>query len=234
MDISWTIDQLQELRDAYDAVDPLSSSFWEKVAANVDSKDEEECREKWFSIMYPDEKDRGMKLNLPISSCQLYNEKLANGLDDDDIFHSTPMRALNNDVLSMENANLDSQFPFEFDAIISSPSHIYSSSRRRSSGSFSPLKPDIGLVKVGYKGYITKLARNRRGISVFNRTRRKKGIRRSKTHQTTHHVSIEERNIQMDALLSPGGTIKVDAPTESDLEDLIIRSDEELSECENY
>jgi hypothetical protein len=91
--------------------------------------------------------------------------------------------------------------------------------------------------RTGYKGYIKGLAKIRRR----NGGKRRGGggganatLTPAIKDKSGRNVSakIGAGDVQMNGVLTPGGTIQVRAPTDSDLEDLVIRPGEEYSDDE--
>ena len=235
IDNDWTKEQIFCLQNAYEAVRPTSTTFWDDIASIMNDKNADECREKWFSLMNLVEEPFATNNNssvlqkkMPIKDC--------GSSDNDDIFLSTPFRHGLKSMSSNDSTNetigayVGNNLSLEFDAIISSPAMNHLQNRRRSSEGFSPLKTPPTLLKAGYKGYIMKFARSRRGLNALNQ--RKKKVKRKKKI-VSHYVSVDKGDVHMNAMISPGGTLKVIAPTDSDLEDIILDSEEEDSfdEC---
>ena len=88
IDDDWSTEQLEQLRNAQEDVDPTSTSYWMDVASFVPGKSASECQTKWFSMTKspaPKTKNNGREI-VP------YHLQTTNDDDEDDIFQSTPMR----------------------------------------------------------------------------------------------------------------------------------------------
>ena len=239
----WTKEQLNCLKGAYCTAKPTSNTFWEDIAASVDEKSAFECRDKWFSLVNTTDES----LVPSKTSCHTNNSTRhhTENHEDDDIFRSTPFRLGSGSIASVlpssqRKGNIGDlrNLSFEFDAIISSPILNGQQNARRTSGGFSPLKTPPTLLKAGYKGYIMKFVRGRRGVTALPQ-RMKKGKKKATKKTASHYVSVDKGDVHMNAMISPGGTVRVVVPTDSDLEDIILdsedddESDDEKSEVTN-
>uniref|UniRef100_A0A7S2NSH4 Myb-like domain-containing protein n=1 Tax=Leptocylindrus danicus TaxID=163516 RepID=A0A7S2NSH4_9STRA len=246
---SWTKDQLKCLARAYAAASPTDHHFWRSVGLAVPEKSADECRERWFSTYQYEKRSRRQEksTNLPMQptkSSALENAHILSAPwqdhDEDDIFQSTPFKETKRPSTAYTSGNEElssdksyhQELPFEFDAITASPANDLATARRcRSSFSFSPVLRNPSLVKVGYKGYIKNLSKGR---TVHNRKLKSKyKTKCNGGRDDSVHASVGAGDICLNAHLSPGGTVRVDTPTESDLEDMILRPGEEFSDCED-
>ena len=255
---TWSSEQVQALRKAYHAVEPTSFCFWEDVASGLDDgKTAEQCRDKWFSLVQTPKvrakKKGGRNSN---GGGQRSGRKTPAALrkDVDDLFQSTPYRRVNvnidedgddsgNSCDESEGfiGDDDVMLPCEFGSPIShSPSKMINQAAaeadedgdRDNGHDISPIH-----FRTGYKGYIKGLAKIRRR----NGGKRRGGggdanatLTPAIKDKSGRNVSakIGAGDVQMNGVLTPGGTIQVRAPTDSDLEDLVIRPGEEYSDDE--
>ena len=251
---TWSSEQVQALRKAYHAVEPTSFCFWEDVASGLDSgKTAEQCRDKWFSLVQTPKVRAKKKVG---RNGQRSGRKTPAALrkDVDDLFQSTPYRRVNvnidedgddsgNSCDESEGfiGDDDVMLPCEFGSPIShSPSKMVNQAAaeadedgdRDNTRDISPIH-----FRTGYKGYIKGLAKIRRR----NGGKRRGGggganatLTPAIKDKSGRNVSakIGAGDVQMNGVLTPGGTIQVRAPTDSDLEDLVIRPGEEYSDDE--
>ena len=256
----WTIDQVQALRKAHHSVNPTSCSFWEDVAARLDGKTPEQCREKWFSLVQtPKVRAKKKRVKDDGQGTQgLPCEKAYSNMneDDDDLFNSTPFRRANvriddgaedgdNDDDNDSTAGIghvggdDVMLPCDFDSPIS---HSPAKKRNPSDdddnndANGNPFEASPIHFRTGYKGYIKGLAKIRRNVGK-RRGGRGGGPITSPTVKGMSGRAVSAKvgagDVQMNGVMSPGGTVQVRAPTDSDLEDLVIRPGQEFSDDEH-
>ena len=255
---TWSSEQVQALRKAYHAVEPTSFCFWEDVASGLDDgKTAEQCRDKWFSLVQTPKvrakKKGGRNSN---EGGQRSGRKTPAALrkDVDDLFQSTPYRRVNVNIdedgddsgKSCDESegfigDDDVMLPCEFGSPIShSPSKMVNQAAAEADkDGDGDNGHDISPIhfRTGYKGYIKGLAKIRRrnggkcrgGGGGANATLTP--AIKDKSGRTVS-AKIGAGDVQMNGVLTPGGTIQVRAPTDSDLEDLVIRPGEEYSDDE--
>ena len=255
---TWSSEQVQALRKAYHAVEPTSFCFWEDVASGLgNGKTAEQCRDKWFSLVQTPKvrakKKGGRNSN---GGGQRSGRKTPAALrkDVDDLFQSTPYRRVNVNIdedgddsgKSCDESegfigDDDVMLPCEFGSPIShSPSKMVNQAAAEADkDGDGDNGHDISPIhfRTGYKGYIKGLAKIRRR----NGGKRRGGGGGANATLTpaikdksgrTVSAKIGAGDVQMNGVLTPGGTIQVRAPTDSDLEDLVIRPGEEYSDDE--
>jgi len=257
---SWSSEQVEALRRAYHAVEPTSFSFWEDVAFGLDGdKTADQCRDKWFSLVQTP-KIRAKKKRNSNGGGQRSGRKTPSALrrDVDDLFQSTPYRRVNVNIdedgddsnyscneSEVFIADDDVMLPCEFSSPIShSPSKLVNLAAEADGDGDRDTGHDISPVyfRTGYKGYIKGLAKIRRrnggkrhgsggvGSSVGANATLTPAIKDKSGRNVS--AKIGAGDVQMNGVLTPGGTVQVRAPTDSDLEDLVIRPGEEYSDDE--
>ena len=249
----WTDGEVATLRKAYNAVDPKSSHFWEEIAFQVGVKSNGECQSKWFSLVRTP-KDRRRKPLKSRKENQPENETSSNGKmagfsqkkgdascaslrtkqwdeGEDDIFDSTPLRGVfaKKNLENVWDQNLTLLCDVGSPLSISSYSHNHDKEMEEIAPMPSPLR-----IRRGYKGYIKALSRGQKKVAGKKKERKagkcnSKGIRADRSLSAV----VGAGDVQMNGVLSPGGTVRVQAPSDSDLEDLVIQPGEELSDDED-
>ena len=239
--LEWTREHIQSLRKAHHSVAPTSFSFWEDVADQLDGKTSEECRNKWFSLVQTPARKQRAKRDANTKSREILGEDEKETIDDkdDDLFNSTPFRpdtqfhdGTDDELSGVAELDEDVELPCDFESPIAYSAKKVSNDDRKydSDNGRSPL-----LFRKGYKGYIKGLAKIRKNADEKNRRARggRSGLKMtSKLGGKAVFANIGAGDVQMNAILTPGGTVQVQAPEESDLADLIIRPGDEFSDDE--
>ena len=253
-DLGWTDDDIQKLKNAYCIVNPMSSHFWYDIASQLPGKSAEECRSMWFSmIKTPCNKSliSAKKSVLQKARGADLDDSFGSG---DDIFDSTPFRVLfhvDSETKKLPNSNRRSggrvRFSLEFDSpivksddevnesmidgkygdgnnneFIDDPYEIYNS---------SPI-----ICRANTKGYLQKLKAGwKDDIGSKLHTTKKKPRQKIRALLNMDDAmardvmdSIDVGDVHMNGVLSPGGTLHIQAPDELELEELYIPSDDEI------
>ena len=250
----WSVEQVQALRKAYHAVEPTSFCFWEDVATGLDNgKTGDQCRDKWFSLVQTP-RLRAKKKGSSNSSGRGQGSggktpSVVRG-DVDDLFQSTPYRRVNVNIEDDGNESRNScdesegligdddvMLPCDFGSPIShSPSKMVNQAADADEDDDLNGGHDISPIhfRTGYKGYIKGLAKIRRRNGGKLRGGANAALTPAIKDKSGRNVSakIGAGDVQMNGVLTPGGTVQVRAPTDSDLEDLVIRPGEEYSDDE--
>jgi hypothetical protein len=204
MDLSWTCEQINSLREAQISTDPRSSSFWSSVASKVDGKTDAECRAKWFSLVNtPAPKRLRPVQNLPSVGKQ------------DDLFYATPMRGVPSSHAADVVVNFD----------VGSPILDTRTANRQLLTEYGDERSTIGVTKkVGYKTYLQGL---RRGVAKGERERKAYVPKRQSQPKQPQKISerVESGAIEMNCQLTPGGTLMVKTFAEDDFFDDINSDD---------
>ena len=250
----WSAEQVHALRKAYHAVEPTSFCFWEDVATGLDNgKTGDQCRDKWFSLVQTP-RLRAKKKGVSNSSGrgQGSGGKTPSAVrgDVDDLFQSTPYRRVNvnieDDGYGSRNSCDESEgligdddvmLPCDFGSPIShSPSKMVNQAADADEDDDLNGGHDVSPIhfRTGYKGYIKGLAKIRRRNGGKLRGGANAALTPAIKDKSGRNVSakIGAGDVQMNGVLTPGGTVQVRAPTDSDLEDLVIRPGEEYSDDE--
>jgi len=250
----WSAEQVQALRKAYHAVEPTSFCFWEDVATGLDNgKTGEQCRDKWFSLVQTPrlraKKKGGSNSSGRGQGSGGKTPSVVRG-DVDDLFQSTPYRRVNVNIEDDGNESRNScdesegligdddvMLPCDFGSPIShSPSKMVNQAADADEDDDLNGGHDISPIhfRTGYKGYIKGLAKIRRRNGGKLRGGANAALTPAIKDKSGRNVSakIGAGDVQMNGVLTPGGTVQVRAPTDSDLEDLVIRPGEEYSDDE--
>ena len=250
----WSAEQVQALRKAYHAVEPTSFCFWEDVATGLDNgKTGEQCRDKWFSLVQTPrlraKKKGGSNSSGRGQGSGGKTPSVVRG-DVDDLFQSTPYRRVNVNIEDDGNESRNScdesegligdddvMLPCDFGSPIShSPSKMVNQAADADEDDDLNGGHDISPIhfRTGYKGYIKGLAKIRRRNGGKLRGGANTALTPAIKDKSGRNVSakIGAGDVQMNGVLTPGGTVQVRAPTDSDLEDLVIRPGEEYSDDE--
>lgn len=210
--MDWKDTEVASLREAYTVVDPRTTDFWGQIAAQVGSKDERACREKWFSLV-----------KTPVAYRKVASNIGAEGVSPDDLFNATPMRGLFHGTEALLHPNLEMESPVLPDGNNVLPSV----DNFEELGELPVVEP-----KVGYKTYLQGL---RRGVNKAQKEKakdRKKKMNRQ-TGARGLAASAGNGSVEMMGRLTPGGTLRVKKVLgDSDDEDnLSCSEDSDDEEC---
>ena len=224
-EIDWDDASLKLLKNAHKNTDPKSSSFWQQISSKVPLKSAEQCRDKWFALVNTP-KVRRKKSQKHISTTTYDEEE-----DDDDIFNSTPNRNTAKILLQRLSSTSRKTRPQKasndnFSDILSSPILKGSTSHFQNTEKiFSPLK-----FQPMYKSYLNKVR-----ASLNERNRERKLVRPTKIKTSQKRpkylsAEIDAGDVHMNGILSPNGTVMVDAPEEHEAEGMYLPSDYEFAQ----
>ena len=155
-DKHWSAEELSLLREAQNTVDPTLSSYWREIATIVDSKTAPECREKWFSLVAT---PRGLqkkenKVQHLVLKTKSTSPTDASEDEEDDLFHSTPMRETLHDV---SNKTFSKQLN---QSCLVGPSFGISPRAQFNAANQLPGSTCLNTRRVGYKTYVDKLRKD--------------------------------------------------------------------------
>ena len=218
----WTRLQIVSLRVAYAAVNPCSNQFWEEVANQIEGRSEEECRNKWFTLVKtpgakkkPIVQLKGQKKNIPVQDTA----------NEDDLFNSTPMRSrVFNDADA--HGNEDQSFDIDFGSPI-----VVDDARGRSAMTTEyddDMQIDASTERFGYSRTFVKNLK--RDISKAGKVKpRRKICPMRETGPKGISYAVDYDELEVKGTLSPGGTMLVRTIdwNEGDNDDDIFGSDEE-------
>jgi len=216
-DQAWHYTLLDHLKRAHGDVDPMSSVFWQDVASRVEGKSAEECRDKWFSMVGTPQKKSVRKVDNNIGG-----EPNTDDVEDD-IFNSTPVREANNVTYSLPSSpkSTRSQTLTRLLDIFSSPI-VYKRKEENKENHIADYSSPL-FFRPQYKTYLREV---RAGINDKTRnfkSKRANGPKKKNKHLT---VSIEDGEIHMGGVLSPGGTLLIQAPDDDELANMYIENNE--------
>ena len=174
----WSEHQLDQLRAAHASVQPTSRSFWWEVSAHVNEKSAKECREMWFSFSKTP-KEKKSKPNNGMSSTV-----------HDDLFQSTPMRALCPSK-KINPAMLKVGKP---------PAKTLNSSSSQVDSVQSPVPPVLAR---GYKGYLNNMRKD------MARAQKAKGKTVVTKKESAKVLSEYDASADIRVRLTPSGTLRV-------------------------
>jgi hypothetical protein len=185
----WTDEEVGLLRNAHKEIDPKSYSFWDDIAEKLEGRSSSDCREKWFSHnKTPIPKERKRAPNGPPA-----HGDIAALFEDDDIFNSTPMRALFSD----EGTSTDNAI---HRGAIGDLGHLKFGSAIKVKGTNNLVGGDT--TKPGYKTYLKGIKRDAGKVTKQRALKKKKGA-------PYLQEKFREGDAEMNCQLSPGGTLKV-------------------------
>ena len=226
MEEGWSMDQLEQLRDAQLDVDPTSTSYWMDVATIVSGKSASECQAKWFSMTKtPAPKSKSARVVVVPVHIDDLNE------DEDDIFQSTPMRG--NMFLT---SNYFQSFPSVNMPTLPTPSVLPVDAENEI---FVPsLDIFVPKVKPVSKAFLQRMKRNFAKAEANNTTKTKTLQNRSSKNTKALTEVLRDHDMDINIRLSPGGTLQVkshvDQGDEDDFWDDEYDADEENDERANY
>jgi len=251
----WTSGEIAKLRSAHAEVEPTSTAFWDQIALKVTGKSASECSEKWFSLVKSPKarcarkKTYRASLQTDDTEASIEDRPKSRSLvstameqdEEDDIFNSTPLRGIltgmkrvvRSTVQSKANHNIKNKkgtfsLPCNFDSPIVGNSTVQDDrpahTPQHDSSEVSPID-----FRPGYKSYINDIMKGCRKAVVNDKSAKNSGIQRK--HST--HKNISASAGQMNGVLAPDYTVKIQAPSESDDEEMIFFSDDEFSDIED-
>lgn len=203
----WSSLEVTKLREAHGKADSLSDTFWSDVAVRVGEKSALECRDKWFSLVQtPNPRQAKKKKNGT-------TKKPAPGAvcDEDDIFNSTPMRG----ELGSGAQNEGSPMRADFGSAIRVDGA--NATARLSSEYEGTINPIDFQPRAGYKSYLQGMKRDVSRNQKDNKSKKKQGA--SKQGPRCLSEAVYEEDVDMNARLTPGGTLKLKSMTEGDDDD---------------
>jgi len=180
-----------------------------------------------------EEKIQSQKKIQEIKKIAVKTNKQENFDEEDDIFDSTPLRNVLFGMLSSnskEQQTTSAQTPTASSCDLGSP---ISKSQEDIICTSQYLDDDIDSsnspihFQKGYKRYINKM---RVGVSLKNVHKyRLKGKQKRRKKSSILLAKVNAGELHMNGSLSPGGSMKINAPDELELEDLFINSGDEFS-----
>jgi hypothetical protein len=203
---SWSSLEVKKLREAQGKADSLSDTFWSDVAVHVGEKSALECRDKWFSLVQtPNPRQARKKKN---ATKKPPPEAV---YDEDDIFNSTPMRG----DLDGGAPNQGSPMKVDFGSAIkvdgtNAAAHISS----KYEGASNPIDFQP---RAGYKSYLQGMRRDVSRNQKENKSKKTQG--KSKKGPKYLSEAVYEQDVDMNARLTPGGTLKVKSMAEGEDDD---------------
>jgi hypothetical protein len=200
----WSSLEIMKLREAHGMVDSLSGAFWSDVAIHVGEKSALECRDKWFSLVQtPNPRQvkktkNATKKNAPVA---VY--------DEDDIFNSTPMRG------ELGGGAPNEGSPMMVDVGSAIKVNGTNTAAHLSSEYDGVIDPIDFQPRAGYKSYLQGMRRD---------VRNQKQNKSKKTQGSTQgprclSEAVYEGDVDMNARLTPGGTLKVKNMAEGEEDD---------------
>lgn len=199
---TWSSQHISKLKEAQKTTDPTSKTFWDDVASRVDGKSAPECREKWFSLV----QTPMLKINKPR---RLPDEKPADcplSTEEDDIFNSTPLRDLSSFGRSSMGSSITFKRKFGGDFLANANFGALSiGSDALDSRSDNPAVP----TRTGYKSYLLGMKRDINRNKKNQTKPSKAGAARKNEGTNALSGFVREDEIDMNARLTPGGTLKL-------------------------
>jgi hypothetical protein len=214
----WSAEEIESLQLAINCADARSSSFWEDVAAHLDTKLASECKDKWFSLVKtPAARAKKGK--------RVAEENLSLRGADDDAFDSTPMRGLLGHGFCLATPMFMS-VTFEGDCSREmSADNVIATSLPTHDPSFM-----LGQRK-GYKTYLQSLKRDmNRAVKDQTKDKPQKQEKYPNSIKSLWE-SIDDGEVDMNCRLTPGGTLRFSDHTELEEEIYFVgEEDDEDSE----
>lgn len=216
-DGQWSSNDVSILRNAQSNIDPTSASYWEEIAALVHGKSASECREKWFSLVATPRGRPPKEIKNHTASISNTDASIDDSCDEeDDLFHSTPMR----------EALLEAQHD-------TFAKNLHQSSFFGSSFGLSPCIPTSDIMnqapgtaclndrRMGYKTYVDKL---RKDLNPVQNKAKKSTQRKPQKDCTIAHLSSGNWGKIM-----ADGSVKltIQEESEEEMDDFFDEEDEE-------
>lgn len=190
----WLPGEVGMLKKAKDKVNPTSKDFWTDVATHIAGKTAESCRDKWFAL-FKTPKPKPNRLTSKLS------RQISSGEEEDDVFDSTPLRFVDKKPSKQIHTN-------------KSPILVGTKSWETDRGDGDCLNDDEGRfaqTRPGHKSYLLAMKRD---ISREHKKLKFMKKRPKKTFEPSGFKTLTEtlqnRDIDIRARLSPGGTFNVD------------------------
>ena len=197
---TWTARQISQLKEAQKLTKPTSNTFWDDIAALVDDKSATDCQERWFSLV----KTPMPKLCKPsrMNHAANHHPVVPSSNMDDDIFNSTPMRDLSElpsfHGVTLTDNGLLGKLDFETRLTGASAGDDLHFNGKNEMPS-----------KLGYKTYVLGM---KRAINKSKKTKARNTQRVAMKKAGAYNAlsgSVRDDEVDLNALLTPGGTLKV-------------------------
>ena len=224
MEEGWSTDQLEQLRDAQQDVDPTSISYWMDIAIIVQGKTASECQAKWFSMTKtPAPKTKNTRVAIDPSHRNELND------DEDDIFQSTPMRG---------NMFLNSNYYQSFSTV--NMPQLPTPSLPSSEVEYETFDPSTfaPIVKPVSKAFLQRMKRNFTKAEATIATK-SKALHKNHSRKNTKALTevLRDHDMDINIRLTPGGTLQVKSHVDNDEDDFWddeYDADEENEDRANY
>ena len=203
----WSSLEVTKLRAAHGKADSLSDTFWTNVAIHVGEKSALECRDKWFSLVHtPNPRQAKKKKNgttkKPVPGAVF---------DEDDIFNSTPMRGELGSGVSKEGSPMRVDFG---SAIKVDGKNAPAQLSSEYEGATNPIDFQP---RAGHKSYLQGMKRDVSRAQKDNKSKKTQGVKKQGPRCLSE--AVYEEDVDMNARLTPGGTLKVKSMAEGDDDD---------------
>ena len=208
----WSDAEIQRLKNAHTATNPLSPTFWFDISNSVLSKSAEECQEKWNSMI-------GTPLLKKAGSSKQCKNTFSDG--DDDIFDSTPIRRSSAWKMLLLNS---SELPKirrkrGLSDICSSP--LVMSKKEKNKNIGEVVSP--ALFRPQYKSYLKEVGNGIKGKIFASKSIISRNIKELASLSTF----VDDGDLKLGGTLSPGGHVHIDDHTDaSEDSDSYIQSTE--------